>query len=145
MERLLRWCTDVKVKLNANEERLNAENLFFIERVTGESSFIEIATPDDIRCNMFDNGLNIYMFYMDAVFISGKPSWDTSWRYEPKPTRVRLGFSGSHYEETLARVITWFEEHEDKEKEPAVVPYSSMKRPVLPIICRTKDIPHWND
>jgi len=144
MDKLLQWCTSVRLELDLSEGQVK-DHLFFSESINYSSSFVPVMPPDDILEQMLVQGTTVYTIYVDAVFIGGKPTYDSSWRYTPKPVAVRLGFAGSNQEETIARIITWFEEHTDKEKEPCMVPYSSMKRNVQPVITRTKCIPHWKE
>lgn len=144
MDKLLKWCTSVRVELDVSEGQVK-DHLFFSETVNYSSSFVPVKPPDDIMEQMLVPGSTVYTIYVDAVFIGGKPDYDSSWRYTPKAHAVRMGFAGSDHEETIARTIAWFEEHTDIEKEPCKVPYSSMKRDVQPVVVRTKNVPHWKE
>lgn len=144
MESLLKWCTSIKLEVEIDEGK-NIDHLFFSERINYSSCFIGITPPDEVTETIKALNATVYTLYAEATFISGQPSWSSTWRWTPEPCALRIGFAGTDYNELLARVTKWFEDNTDTEKEPCMVPYSSVKRLVQPVIARTKTHPHWKD
>lgn len=143
MSEFLKWATNVEIHMCSTTS--NWEHVFFSERIAYSGSFIEIDTPEEVKAAILKEGGTEIVVYLDCHFYRGKQKGEYSWGFTPKPERVRLGFAGATLDELMPRVLKWLEDNTDHEMPPAPVPYGADKLPKIPLITRTKRVPHWKD
>lgn len=143
MNQLLKWATNIDLKMCASTGKW--EHVFFAERITYSGSFVEVDTPEEVKVEILkENGIEITL-YLDCCFYRGKEKGEYSWGFTPKPERIRIGFAGADMNELIPRALKWFEENSDLEQPVAPVPYTGDKTNKVPLIARTKHVPHWKD
>lgn len=116
---------------------------FFSERCHHEDDFVEQQVSDEFIKVCNTTGKMIYLLTIEVLMKHGKPSWDTSWRFEPKFKTFVIGFAGVSMDGVIAEAVEWCKEHTDSSIEAFDYKYGSYLHKMQPLAFNTKRYPHY--
>lgn len=144
MEALLHYATDVDINAYKSLGKYY-DAMFLTEKCHYETDFISQPISDEFKKACESTDTTIYKLVIAVVAKHGKPSYDSSWRYEPKCKVFHVGFLGTSYEEVIQRAMIYCQENTDHSLEPFVFKHGSFNPVIQPLVIRTKTYPHYLD
>jgi len=144
MEALLHYATDVDLNAFKSLGKYY-DAMFLTEKCHHESDFIPQHISEEFKKACESTDTTIYKLVIAVVAKHGQPTYDSSWRYEPKCKTFWIGFLGTSYDEVMQAAMQYCQDNTDHSIKPFAFKLGSFNPVIQPLVIRTKTYPHYLD
>lgn len=119
------------------------DNIFFTERCHYEDDLVIAPIPESYIQENEIKGSFVYKLVIEVVMKHGRPSWDSSWRFQPALKSFHIAFADTTMERIMEQALTWIKERIDTTIEPFEFKNGSFYSIIQPLVFKTKNYPHY--